>query len=50
MTTQITVLGLGQIGTSIGLALSGNKTSVIRTGNDRDNERCARFRAFGRIR
>jgi prephenate dehydrogenase len=37
MTTQITVLGLGQIGTSIGLALAGNKATVIRTGNDRDN-------------
>lgn len=36
MTTQITVLGLGQVGTSIGLALAGQKASVTRIGNDRE--------------
>lgn len=36
MATQITVLGLGRIGTSIGLALTGHKEQLLRVGNDRD--------------
>ena len=36
MTVQITVLGLGQVGTSIGLALAERKDLVLRVGNDRD--------------
>jgi prephenate dehydrogenase len=36
MTVQITVIGLGQIGTSIGLALSGREELVHRTGHDRE--------------
>jgi len=36
MTTQITVLGLGKIGMSIGLALANQKSSLLRLGNDRD--------------
>jgi prephenate dehydrogenase len=34
MTTEITIIGLGQIGTSIGLALANQKPPVHRTGND----------------
>lgn len=36
MTTQITVLGLGPIGMSIGLALAAQKEGLVRFGNDRD--------------
>ena len=36
MPTQITVLGLNAVGTSIGLALSGNKEQISRVGNDHD--------------
>ncbi len=32
----ITILGLGQIGTSIGLALGDSKDQVIRIGNDKE--------------
>lgn len=33
---QITIIGLGQIGASIGLALGTNKDLVVRVGHDRD--------------
>ena len=36
MTVQITILGMGQIGTSIGLALNEHKDLVNRIGNDAD--------------
>ena len=36
MTIQFTILGLNQIGASIGLALGKMKDQVTRTGNDRD--------------
>jgi len=36
MAVQISVLGLGQVGTSIGLALADHKEKVTRVGNDRD--------------
>ncbi len=36
MTVQITVLGLGPVGASIGLALAAHKDSVMRMGNDRE--------------
>jgi prephenate dehydrogenase len=36
MTIQITIIGLGQIGASIGLALAKQKSQVLRVGNDRD--------------
>ncbi|RPJ52130.1 MAG: prephenate dehydrogenase [Chloroflexi bacterium] len=36
MPVQITILGLGQVGASFGLALAKIKDQVIRTGNDRD--------------
>lgn len=36
MTVQITIVGLGQIGTSVGLALSEHKDLVHRTGHDRE--------------
>lgn len=36
MTAQITIIGLGQIGTSIGMALKENKVAAKRVGFDRD--------------
>lgn len=36
MPIQITILGLGQIGTSIGLALAEKKDTITRVGNDRE--------------
>ena len=36
MTVQITIVGLGQIGGSFGLALAGQKDMFERTGHDRD--------------
>ncbi len=36
MTVQITVIGLGQIGTSIGLALEPQKERILRVGHDRN--------------
>jgi prephenate dehydrogenase len=36
MTMKITILGLGQVGTSIGLALAKIKDQATRVGNDRD--------------
>jgi prephenate dehydrogenase len=35
MTIQITVLGLGQVGISLGLALAEHKDQILRVGNDR---------------
>lgn len=34
MTVQITIIGLGQIGTSIGLALKSQTNQLVRVGND----------------
>jgi prephenate dehydrogenase len=36
MSTQITIIGLGQIGASIGMALKDKKTSLQRVGYDKD--------------
>ena len=36
MTVQITIVGLGQIGTSIGLALADHQEIVYRVGHDRE--------------
>ena len=37
MSVQITIIGLGQVGTSVGLALAGQK-NIKRVGHDRDYE------------
>ena len=34
MTVQMTIIGMGQIGTSIGLALSDHKEKIYRVGHD----------------
>lgn len=36
MTVQITIIGMGQIGTSVGLALSGHRDVVYRVGHDKE--------------
>jgi prephenate dehydrogenase len=36
MTIQVTIIGLGQIGASIGLALAARKESIERVGHDRE--------------
>lgn len=36
VTIQITILGLGQIGSSIGLALAKHKEEILRVGHDKD--------------
>lgn len=36
MAVQVTILGMGQIGTSIGLALAEHKDLVVRVGHDKD--------------
>jgi prephenate dehydrogenase len=38
MTTNITIIGLGQIGASIGLAFAGKQIDVRRTGHDKNPE------------
>ena len=38
MPIQITIIGLGQIGTSMGLALAAHKNSIVRVGHDKKTE------------
>jgi len=52
MTVQLTVIGLGKIGTSIGLALSKQKEQITRVGHDRDNsvvKKAQKINAFDQI-
>jgi hypothetical protein len=37
MPVQLTIIGLGQIGTSVGLALAGKKDLILRMGHDKEN-------------
>jgi prephenate dehydrogenase len=37
MPIQITIIGLGQIGTSVGLALAGKKDLILRMGHDKES-------------
>ena len=38
MTIQVTIIGLGQIGSSVGLALGNHKDSILRVGHDRSSD------------
>jgi prephenate dehydrogenase len=38
MTVQLTIIGLGQVGTSVGMALEKHKKSIKRIGNDKKYE------------
>lgn len=49
MTVQVTILGLGQIGTSIGLALSEHKNLVRRVGNDANMDVARQAEKLGAI-
>lgn len=49
MPIQITIIGLGQVGTSIGLALAKIKDQVVRVGNDRDPSVTRRAEKLGAI-
>lgn len=53
MAIQITVLGLGQVGTSIGLALAAHKDQVLRVGSDSlplAERAASRLNAFDQIK
>ena len=49
MTIQITILGLGQVGASFGLALTDKKDSILRVGNDREPEVAKRAHKMGAV-
>lgn len=49
MTVNITILGLGQIGTSIGLALAAHTDKIQRTGHDKDFIRANKARELGAL-
>lgn len=49
MAVQITIIGLGQIGTSVGLALAGHSELVQRVGYDRDIAICRRAERMGAL-
>jgi len=49
MTTQITIIGLGQIGASIGLALGGKKDLLHRVGYDREMKTARQAQEMGAI-
>jgi len=48
MSVQITIIGLGQVGTSIGLALAGQK-NIKRVGHDKDNEAARQAQKAGAV-
>ena len=49
MTVQITIIGTGQIGTSIGLALEENKDTFVRVGHDKDIRIANRAKDLGAL-
>ena len=49
MTVQITIIGMGQIGTSLGLALSGKEDLLRRVGHDRDLSKARRAEKMGAL-
>jgi prephenate dehydrogenase len=49
MTVQITIIGMGQIGTSIGLALAKHTDQVFRVGHDRELSAANRAKALGAL-
>lgn len=49
MTVQISILGLGQIGASIGLALAKQKELVLRVGHDKDPNTARRAKQIGAV-
>ncbi|NPV85261.1 MAG: prephenate dehydrogenase [Anaerolineae bacterium] len=49
MAMQITIIGLGQIGASVGLALSDHKGEIIRVGHDRQVETARKAERIGAV-
>ncbi|MBI9048066.1 MAG: prephenate dehydrogenase [Anaerolineaceae bacterium] len=49
MTVQITILGLGKIGSSVGLALSDELKQVIRVGHDVDHQTAQASQKMGAV-
>jgi prephenate dehydrogenase len=49
MTVQITIIGMGQIGTSIGLALAQHKGLVYRVGHDKDLSTANQAKSLGAL-
>jgi prephenate dehydrogenase len=49
MTVQLTIIGLGQIGASVGLALAGNKDKVTRFGHDLEPYIAKRAQEMGAV-
>jgi len=49
MTVQITILGLGQVGASIGLALAKAKDQVTRVGSDREPDVAKQAQKMGAV-
>ena len=49
MTIQITILGLGQVGASIGLALAEKKDDILRVGNDREPDITKKVQKMGAV-
>ncbi|MEA3349172.1 MAG: prephenate dehydrogenase/arogenate dehydrogenase family protein [Chloroflexota bacterium] len=49
MTTQIAIIGLGQIGASFGLALAEQKENIHRIGFDFDRKRAKRAKKMGAV-
>ena len=49
MTIKITLIGMGQVGTSIGLALASQKDAFLRVGNDKDIKVANRAKELGAV-
>lgn len=49
MGVELTIIGLGQIGASIGLALAGESLEINRTGHDADPDAAARAQKMGAV-
>lgn len=49
MTVQISILGLGQTGASLGLALTAAKDQVVRIGNDREPDIARQAQKLGAV-
>jgi prephenate dehydrogenase len=49
MTVQITIIGLGQIGTSLGLALKGHTERIHRVGHDKVHSRAQKAKNLGAV-
>jgi prephenate dehydrogenase len=49
MSIQLTIIGLGQIGTSVGLALAGKKDLILRMGHDKESGNAKRAEKMGAL-